>query len=147
MSRSQIPEQLRQDVRERALLLCEYCLLREEDGFRAFHVDHVISVKHLGPTAEHNLCLACAHCNRAKGSDIATVLNGRFVRLYNPRIECWNDHFVLDGPVIKARNRIGAATIQVLGMNEPDRVEKRSLLIQAGYYPSPEALRLMSRLG
>ncbi len=147
MSRSQIPDHLRQKVRERAQSLCEYCLLREEDGFRAFHVDHVISEKHRGPTEEHNHCLACAHCNRAKGSDIATVLHGKFVRLYNPRIECWTDHFVLDGPLIKARSRIGTATIQVLGLNEPDRVEKRSLLIQAGCYPSPEALQLMCRLG
>ncbi len=147
MSRAQIPEHLRLKVKDRAMALCEYCLLRQEDGIHAFHIDHVIAEKHRGPTEEHNLCLSCSHCNRSKGSDVATILQGRFVRLYNPRIECWSDHFVLDGPLIKARSRIGTATIHVLGLNEPDRVEKRSLLIQAGCYPSPAALQLMHRLG
>ena len=78
-------------------------------------------------------------------STLASVLQGRFVRLYNPRIESWADHFLLDGPLIKARSRIGAATIHVLGLNEPDRVEKRAVLIQAGCYPSQQALRLMQQ--
>jgi hypothetical protein len=147
MSRSHISEQLRQKVKDRAYSLCEYCLLREEDGFRAFQVDHVISEKHRGPTEDHNLCFSCSHCNRSKGSDIGSVLQGRFVRLYNPRIECWSDHFHLDGPLIKARSRIGGATIHVLGLNEPDRLEKRAVLIQAACYPSPQAVRMMNQHG
>ena len=53
MSQSGIPRPLRDMVRQRALGLCEYCLLHETDTIHGFHVDHVISEKHGGPTAEH----------------------------------------------------------------------------------------------
>jgi hypothetical protein len=32
-------------------------------------------------------------------------------------------------------------------LNEPDRLEKRAVLIQAACYPSPQAVRMMNQHG
>ncbi|MBL9133418.1 MAG: HNH endonuclease [Verrucomicrobiaceae bacterium] len=135
MSLSRIPAELRLRVRERATGRCEYCLLHERHSDFSFHVDHVIAEKHGGPTEEHNLCLACPECNRAKGSDISTMINGRYARLFNPRIEDWADHFVLNGAVIMARSRIAAGTIRLLDLNNATRVATRASLLLEGRYP------------
>ena len=142
MSRSWISDAMIELVRLRAQRLCEYCLIHEDDSVWGLQVDHVIAEKHGGPTAEHNLCYACPPCNRAKGSDLTTVINGKLVRLFNPRIDVWNEHFALDGPRIKARSRIGNGTISLLGINDSDRLEMRRILVLAGTYPSAAARQL-----
>ncbi|MCC6802795.1 MAG: HNH endonuclease, partial [Anaerolineae bacterium] len=65
-----VSAELRREVRERAHLRCEYCRLHEEDAFWTHQVDHIYAEKHGGETAEDNLCLSCADCNRYKGSDL-----------------------------------------------------------------------------
>ncbi|WP_228061189.1 HNH endonuclease [[Phormidium] sp. LEGE 05292] len=50
MTRPSIPQNLRQLVAKRADYLCEYCLIAEEDTFLGCQVDHIISVKHGGPS-------------------------------------------------------------------------------------------------
>lgn len=144
MSRTQIPAALREQVRRRAHELCEYCLLHEADGIHAFHVDHVISEKHGGPTEEHNLAFCCPFCNRAKGSDIAGRAGDALVRLFNPRIDVWSEHFAMDADRIAARSSMGAATVQLLGLNDPHRVALRRELMAAGLFPSADARRLMA---
>jgi len=52
-----IPENLRQLAAERAGHRCEYCRIRESDSFLSFQVDHVISLKHGGPTEPGNLAV------------------------------------------------------------------------------------------
>lgn len=59
---------------ERADHLCEYCLIHEDNTFFGCQVDHIISEKHGGATALDNLAYACAVCNRAKGSDVGSVM-------------------------------------------------------------------------
>jgi 5-methylcytosine-specific restriction endonuclease McrA len=55
---------LREAVRRRADLCCEYCELPEAYAFiRPFQVEHVIARKHHGPTVLANLALACDRCN------------------------------------------------------------------------------------
>lgn len=144
MSQSWISDALRTLVRERAHGLCEYCLIHESDTVWGLQVDHVIAEKHHGPTADHNLCYACPACNRAKGSDLTTVVSGKLVRLFNPRIDIWSEHFVLDGPLFKARSRIGNGTIRLLGINDSDRLEMRRILALAGSYPSAAAMKVMA---
>lgn len=139
MGETRIPAVLREMVRQRAAFLCEYCLAHEEDSASGFHVDHVIAEKHHGPTEDHNLSLCCPACNRAKGSDISTRINDKLVRLYNPRIDLWAEHFTLDGAHIKARSLMGAGTIRLLRMNDPARVQLRALLMAAGRFPSAAA--------
>jgi len=57
--------------------------------------DHVIAEKHGGPTSFENLAWACFHCNRFKGSDLASVdpLSGKTVFLFNPREQRWTHYF------------------------------------------------------
>ena len=71
---SYVSAALRRLVAERAAYLCEYCLLHEEDTFFGCEVDHIISEKHGGPTVAENLAYACAFCNRAKGSDVGSIV-------------------------------------------------------------------------
>lgn len=145
MSETWISDELRRLVRLRAMGLCEYCLLHEDDATYGFHVDHVIAEKHGGPTEDHNLCLCCPSCNRAKGSDIATLVNDKMIRLFNPRIDVWKEHFVLEGLQIRAKTLIGAGTLRLLRINDGPRLQLRQLLMATGRFPSPAALTLLSQ--
>ena len=132
-----ISKSVRLLVAQRADFRCEYCLLREEDSFLSFEIDHIVSVKHGDGNEPENLAYACPHCNTNKGSDLVTVVDSYddLVRLYNPRTQVWNHHFrALDGEII-AETRIGQATINLLRMNQPDRLIIRRLLAQAERYP------------
>ncbi|MFM9062903.1 MAG: HNH endonuclease [Pirellula sp.] len=68
-----VPVEMRRAVRERASMRCEYCLIHEKDAFFPHEPDHIIAVKHRGLTDIRNLAWTCFLCNRAKGSDIASV--------------------------------------------------------------------------
>jgi hypothetical protein len=73
-------------------------------------------------------------CNLNKGPNIAGLdpLSSRLVPLFNPRRQRWERHFRWSGSVVIGRTRVGRATIAVLGMNQPERVELRRDLIAAG---------------
>ncbi|HBJ83083.1 MAG TPA: HNH endonuclease [Verrucomicrobiales bacterium] len=140
MSSTYIPGAVCASVRARSDGLCEYCLLHERDIGWTFHLDHVIAEKHAGPTDDHNLSNCCPDCNRRKGSDIATMVKGDVVRLFNPRIDLWHEHFSLDGAFIRAKTPVGEGTIRLLGLNDRHRVAIRRSLIAEGRFPGPEAL-------
>jgi hypothetical protein len=135
--RRKIPSRIRQEVARRAGYRCEYCLIHEEDTFYGCQVEHIISLKHGGTDDLDNLAYACAFCNYSKGANIATVLGetDRMVRLYNPRRDCWQEHFRLEGAYIVPISEIGEATVKVLALNHPARVMEREMLIRAGKYP------------
>ena len=96
---SYVSTALRRLVDARADALCEYCLVHEDDTVFGCEVDHIISEKHGGATEAENLAYACAFCNRAKGSDIGSIVQGTgtYVRFFHPRIDRWAEHFTLDG--------------------------------------------------
>ena len=144
---SYISSDLRELVAARAEYLCEYCLIHEDDTHFGCQVDHIISVKHGGPTTAGNLAYACAFCNRQKGSDIGSIVweTGEFTRFFNPRTDGWADHFQLDGVVIKPPTRIGEVTVRILGFNDSNRLLERQELIDLGRYPSAPALKHMAR--
>ena len=125
-----IPENLRRLTAERAEHRCEYCRIHESDSFLSFQVDHIISLKHDGVTEPENLAWSCFACNNNKGSDIGTVLlpDKRFVRLFHPREDAWNDHFKIENGMFHAKSEIGEATIKVLKLNAVDRIIERQLL-------------------
>lgn len=137
-----IPARLRRLVAERALGLCEYCLIHQDDAHFRFHVDHIISRKQRGPTTSGNLALCCLRCNVAKGTDPAFYLGRprRLVRLYHPREDCWSDHFRFSGARIVPLTDVGEATVRLLDLNASDRLLLRRALRVAGRYPSVEAL-------
>jgi hypothetical protein len=52
--------------------------------------------------------------------------NKIFIRLFNPRIDIWNEHFEIENGFIYAKTNIAQATVKVLKMNEIDRIIERS---------------------
>lgn len=133
-----IPPALRRQIAERAGFRCEYCLVPEQFLATVFHIDHIRSLKHGGITTLHNLAYACPHCNQNKGSDVATFVDEEgeeTIRIFNPRKDNWQNHFEQAQGVILAKTPIGKATIDVLEMNQPDRLIFRQALAEAGFYP------------
>ena len=83
-----------------------------------------------------NLALACMHCNRFKGPNVAghDPDKREIVRLFHPRRDHWAEHFVWDGPELKARTQIGRVTIAVLAINDPEAVAVRKALQDEGVF-------------
>ena len=145
---SYVGDDLRRLVTDRAQRHSEYWLIHEEDTFFGCEVDHIISIKHGGPTGADNLAFACVLCNRRKGSDIGSILRrtGEFIRFFNPRTDHWEDHFRLGGPVIEPLTEIGEVTARILDFNDDRRILEREALIGVGRYP-PESLKNSTPLG
>ena len=83
---------------------------------------------------ESNLALACPHCNRFKGPNIAGLdpESGHPIRLFHPRTDAWTEHFEFDGPRIIGRTSIGRVTVHVLAMNADDLLLIRVELLKEG---------------
>ncbi len=132
-----ISESLRRLVIQRAKSRCEYCCLHEFYAFFAHEIDHIYAEKHGGDTIETNLCLACADCNRHKGSDICSrdPLTGDVVTLFHPRRHEWQTHFRLaETGLIEPLTANGRVTERVLQFNRIELVTERARLIAKGGY-------------
>jgi hypothetical protein len=131
-----IPEALRRLVIERAAGRCEYCLYPQEASFLAFEMEHIIAEKHGGTTVADNLALACPYCNRFKGTDLGSLDpdTGLLTPFFNPRIQNWTNHFLLDGAEIVPLTPEGRVTVLILQFNHPGRLRERQHLIDAGQY-------------
>jgi hypothetical protein len=112
-------------------------LLRQQDVFFRFEVDHIISEKHRGETRIENLCLSCPDCNAFKGSDIASAdpETGNPTFLFHPRRQDWPEHFQLNGARIKPLTPEGRVTEFLLKLNVPERIGDREEAIEFGRYP------------
>src|ERR1700722_11165444 len=124
-------------VWERAHSQCEYCQMSQEyDGF-THEIDHIIALKHTGPTVAANLALACFPCNNHKGPNLAGLdpQTRKLTKLFNPRRHKWERHFRWDVAVLVGRTAIGRTTIAVLEINADERVLLRESLIQEGVFP------------
>ena len=56
----------------------------------------------------------------------------RLIELFNPRIHPWDEHFAMVGAEILGISEIGRATVQLLDMNEEERVIIRAQLQSEG---------------
>jgi HNH endonuclease len=123
------PHHIRQ-IWQRANARCEYCQLPAAFHPAPFQIDHIIARQHGGATEDQNLALACIHCNRFKGPNIAGLdpETGELVRLFHPRTDNWTEHFMWDGPELKGRTQIGRVTIAVLFINDPEVISLRRTL-------------------
>jgi hypothetical protein len=134
MSRTHIPAALRRRVHERARGCCEYCGIPETACFVPHEVDHVVAEQHGGTTSFDNLALACFVCNKRKGPNLASIdpASGTVTPLFNPRIDDRTDHLLLlrNGDW-RALTNTGRATVFLLDLNHPDRIQERRLLIAA----------------
>jgi hypothetical protein len=127
--------ELRALVRRQACDACEYCRLPQAASpIVRFHVEHIIARQHGGATEPDNLALACGNCNFHKGPNIAGIdpEDGQLAPLFHPRRDRWADHFAWDGVIIVGLTPIGRATVEVLAMNDWERVEVRDNLQAEG---------------
>lgn len=125
---------VKQHVRRRARFRCEYCLIREEDAAGlVFHVEHIVAKKHGGNDDDSNLALDCDRCNLHKGPNIAGIDHetGKFQPLFNPRTDNWNEHFQFVGFIIGKKTPSGRATVNVLDLNAPRRLQLRAWLARS----------------
>jgi hypothetical protein len=126
--------ELVRQVWQRAGSRCEYCHLPSIHHPAPFQIDHIIAQKHGGLTSLDNLALACIHCNRFKGPNIAGIdaESGEIVRLFRPRRDDWNEHFFWDGARLEGRTRIGRVTIGLLLINDSEMLAVRQALRDEG---------------
>lgn len=123
-------------VCQRAGGRCEYCRIPQFALPLPFQIDHIFAEKHGGQTVESNLALACPHCNRFKGPNIAGLDpgSGQPIRLFHPRTDIWSEHFEWNGALIVGRTPIGRATVHVLAMNADDLMLIRVELFKEGTF-------------
>lgn len=119
---------------------CEYCRLLQEACGVTFHIEHVRPTSFGGRTVLSNLALSCPGCNLSKANRLVGAdAKGNERELFNPRsydpwLLGWHLHFALDHQTgrIDALTPIGEATVQLLKMNQGNRVFARQLQIAAG---------------
>lgn len=141
MADADVPEPLRQAVRERARGRCEYCLTSEVlSGIRC-QIDHITPRARQGATTAENLCLACVACNGHKHvqTHARDPASGEAVPLFHPRQHSWDEHFAwnVEGTEILGLTPIGRATVVALNMNDPLIVGARTLWVGFGAHPPP----------
>jgi hypothetical protein len=126
-------------VARRARQRCEYCRAPELIFNGLFEIDHVVPTAEGGSDDPVNLALACRTCNGRKGgfqtgTDPST---GSKVRLFNPRLDRWEDHFRFDGESCEliGLTDIGRATVDRLDLNHPCQLGARAVWAALRYYP------------
>ena len=103
-------------VRERARERCEYCRLPQSRlPVTTFHVEHVVALQHGGTDDPDNLALACDRCNAFKGPNLTAIDpdTSAVVRLFNPRLQAWRDHFRQVGFEVVGLTEVGRATVRL----------------------------------
>jgi 5-methylcytosine-specific restriction endonuclease McrA len=126
---------LRKLVRHRAGARCEYCRLPElVSHLQPFHLEHVRPRCHGGTTSLPNLAWACSRCNALKGPNLSGVDpdSDRVLRLFNPRRDRWDEHFVMNRARIEPLTARGRTTAWLLEFNDPDRLFIREGLLDLG---------------
>ena len=120
----------RAEVRARAGERCEYCRIHQRHYVLTFHVEHIVARQHGGSDDGANLAWACHFCNRYKGPNLAGLDpdTGHLTRLFHPRTDVWTTHFHVQAGRIVGRTPEGRTTVQVLNMNQPERVRTRLAL-------------------
>ncbi|MGH9622501.1 MAG: HNH endonuclease [Bryobacteraceae bacterium] len=126
--------ELARAVRERAGGRCEYCRLPQFALPLPFQIDHIVAEQYRGETVPENLALACPHCNRYKGPNLAArdPASGELVRLFHPRTDRWIEHFRFEGAWIAGQSPVGRATVGVLAMNAEGPLRLRRQLAEIG---------------
>ena len=139
MPNSSLSDQTRKQVAKRASNHCEYCLANSEYAFHTFPIDHILPISLGGTDDLDNLAYSCQFCNNSKYNKIECIdpIRNEKVKLYNPRIDIWTDHFIWDQPKtsIIGISPIGRATVHCLKVNRPEAVNLREVLRRFGIHP------------
>lgn len=121
-------------VRRRAAYRCEYCLLLQEYSDLTHHVEHIVAKQHGGSDDVENLALACHRCNLRKGPNLTGIdpLTNHVEALFDPRRDEWASHFQLRAVYIDGITPVGRATVNLLAINDPRRLELRGEILMRG---------------
>ncbi|MCB0582476.1 MAG: HNH endonuclease [Phaeodactylibacter sp.] len=134
-----IPEKIKQQVRQRAGGCCEYCLSQEFFSPAPFSVEHIIPASKDGDGHVENLALACQGRNGHKYNKTHHLdpLTQTIASLYHPRKDSWQAHFAwsADFTKILGLTPTGRATISCLKLNRAEVVNLRQLLVVFGEHP------------
>ena len=126
-----INDLIRQQVRERAGFVCEYCHSPERLSATRFTIEHLMPRSLGGSDYLTNLALACRRCNERRSNFLEGVdpETKKRISLFNPRSQQWNDHFIWlgQGSVIGGLSAIGRATIVRLDLNDDRYPEDDSI--------------------
>lgn len=116
---SYIPNSLRNFVIDRAENHCEYCHLSQTGQEATFHIDHIIPVASNGETVAENLALACVSCSLRKSAKKTGIDSetGQKVKIFNPRLDKWDEHFIWVGVNLIGLTATGRVTINELDLN------------------------------
>jgi hypothetical protein len=127
----------KETVAARAQRVCEYCHLPEAHVVTLFTIEHILAKQHRGTDSLNNLAWSYLRCNRHKGPNIAGIdpSTGKLVRLFNPRRQRWGKHFQCVGGILIGKTAVGRTTVEVLAMNDADRVALRLELVGQGLFP------------
>jgi 5-methylcytosine-specific restriction endonuclease McrA len=120
-------------VRTHAGNACEYCRIPQDaTPLISFHIEHIVSRQHGGSDEQGWLALACDRCNAYKGPNLTSIDpdSSAIVALFNPRQDVWGDHFAVRGGHIAGLTPKGRATVRLLNMNAPRRVELRQAWLE-----------------
>ena len=129
---------IRELVWRRAGDACEYCRIPQSaTPLIPFHVEHIIARQHGGTDDPSGLAIACDRCNAFKGPNLSSIdsESGNIVLLFNPRRDSWDEHFAFRGGTIVGLTPTGRATVRLLQMNAPRRVELRKEWIKENGLP------------
>ncbi|MSQ94845.1 MAG: HNH endonuclease [Gemmataceae bacterium] len=126
-------------VAVRAGNCCEYCRAPEEVFNFSFEVEHITPRSLGGTDADNNLALGCRACNLYKSNRVRGIdpNNGEDVRVFNPREDHWEEHFVVDAEsaTLAGITSTGRATVSCLEMNTTAQVKARRQWIRLGLFP------------
>lgn len=138
-----VSPRIRRRVRERARNRCGYCLAPQYLLNCPLELDHLVPAAQGGGDDEANLWLACSLCNTFKSDQrqARDPLTSQIVRLYNPRVDRWSDHFAWnsDGTLIIGRTPIGRGSVVALQLNNEYAVNVRAVWVRVGIHPPRES--------
>lgn len=136
---SRVSVVLRARVRRRARNHCEYCLSQMNLTGHDFTIDHITPESEGGSNDFDNLCLCCFWCNSFKKARTGQTdpRTNRRVRLFNPRVDAWEEHFRWSPrrTRIIGRTAVGRATVIALRLNRETLVRARSLWARHALHP------------
>jgi hypothetical protein len=97
-------------------------------------IEHIVARQHGGSDDTENLALACHRCNLHKGPNLSGIdpMTGAVEVLFHPRRDRWPGQFMYRGPYIQGLTPSGRATVEVLALNDPRRLELRMELLGSG---------------
>lgn len=97
-------------------------------------MEHTIAKQHGGGESLDLLALACDRCNAYKGPNLVSIDpdSGEVAPLFNPRQDAWDVHFRWEGAEVVGLTPTGRATVRLLRMNAPRRLELREQWMDEG---------------